>query len=143
MNPVQEREREIYTNVNIKAVILTMLIGGTETSSTTMEWAMSLLLNHPDKMRKVAEEIATNVRLDHLLDEAKLSKLNYLQNETFRLYPTLPLLLPHESSSDSSIYGFDVPQGTMLLDIGILSYGWSQPNSCQRDLKVKRVMGIS
>ena len=111
-----------------------MLVAGTETSSTTMEWAMSLLLNHPEKMKKVVAEIDCNVGLEHLLEEADLSKLNYLQNvinEALRVYPTLPLLLPHESSSDCTVGGFDVPQGTMLLSIygpfiGTLSCGKTQ-----------------
>lgn len=94
------------------------LVAGTETSSTTMEWAMSLLLNHPQAMKKVVTEIEAKVGFDHLLDESDLEKLTYLQNvinETFRLYPPAPLLLPHESSSDCTVCGYDVPQSTMLI----------------------------
>ncbi|KAJ9166294.1 hypothetical protein P3X46_021069 [Hevea brasiliensis] len=115
---LQKKQPELYSDVDIKAFMLTMLVAGTETSATTMEWAMSLLLNHPQTAKKAVAEIDTHVGLDRLLDEADLSKLNYLQNvinETFRLYPALPFLLPHESSNDCTVYGFDVPRGTMLL----------------------------
>lgn len=102
----------------IRTWLQTMLVAGSETSATTMEWAMSLLLNHPEALKKAVAEIDTVVGIDRLLVEADLSKLNYLQNvihEAFRLYPVLPLLLPHESSNDCKVCGFDVPQGTMLL----------------------------
>ncbi|KAE8658848.1 MFP1 attachment factor 1 family protein [Hibiscus syriacus] len=94
-----------------------MLIAGTETSSTTIEWAMSLLLNHSEVMYKAWSEIADEVGQDKFLDETDLSKLNYLQSivsETLRLFPATPLLVPHESSEDCVVCGYNVPRGTML-----------------------------
>ncbi|KAK2981303.1 hypothetical protein RJ640_007004 [Escallonia rubra] len=36
-------------------------------------------------------------------------------DETLRLNPPAPFLLPHESLQDSTVCGIDVPRGTMLL----------------------------
>ncbi|GMP79614.1 hypothetical protein CsSME_00035091 [Camellia sinensis var. sinensis] len=97
---------------------LILLIAGTETSSTAMEWAMSLLLNHPNAMTKVRAEIEAHVGQNHLLDEQDLPKLNYLCNvvkETLRLYSPAPILVPHAASEDCIVGGYDVPQGTMLM----------------------------
>ncbi|CDP08862.1 unnamed protein product [Coffea canephora] len=41
-----------YTDQIIKGIILVMLIVGTDTSSVTIEWALSLLLNHPEVLEK-------------------------------------------------------------------------------------------
>ncbi|PHT95649.1 hypothetical protein T459_03531 [Capsicum annuum] len=52
------------------------------------------------------------------MSEADLPKLKYLQNiisETFRLCPAAPMLVPHESSNDTKIGGFDISYGTILL----------------------------
>lgn len=95
-----------------------LLSAGTETSAVTMEWAMSLLLNNPDKLKKAQIEIDNQVGFDRFVNEFDLSKLPYLHciiNETLRLYPAGPLLVPHESSQECTVGGFRIPRGTMLL----------------------------
>ncbi|KAK3019989.1 hypothetical protein RJ639_003337 [Escallonia herrerae] len=67
-----------------------MLIAGTDTSSVTIEWAMTLLLNHPDVLKKARAELDNDVGHERLL-------------------------LPHESSADCSVGGYNVPRGTILL----------------------------
>jgi cytochrome P450 len=91
---------------------------GTETTSTTTEWAMSLLLNNPEAFKKAQAEIDVAVGTSRLITADDVSGLTYLQciiSETLRLYPAAPLMLPHESSADCKVGGYDVPRGTMLL----------------------------
>ncbi|KAL0924837.1 hypothetical protein M5K25_005695 [Dendrobium thyrsiflorum] len=115
---LQEEDREYYTDEIIKGVILTMIAAGTDTTVETLEWAMSLLLNHPRSLQKVRSEIELLVGHDRrLIQVSDLCNLPYLLSilkETLRLYPVAPLLLPHESSQDCSIAGFHVPRGTIL-----------------------------
>ncbi|GMH01442.1 hypothetical protein Nepgr_003281 [Nepenthes gracilis] len=109
---------EFYLDVTIKGFIVNTLIAGHNTTSNTIEWVMSLLLNYPEELSKARKEISTHVRDDRLIEESDLSKLQYLNNmifETLRLYPAAPLLVPHMSSQDCEIAGFKIPQGTMLL----------------------------
>ncbi|XP_030467559.1 cytochrome P450 81Q32-like [Syzygium oleosum] len=118
MLSLQEKEPESYTDQTLKGVIMTLLGAGTETASTTLEWAMSLLVNNLDTLKKAQIEIEANVEQDRLITEHDLPNLNYLQaivNETLRLFPPTPLLVPHESSSDCNVLGYHVPRGTMLL----------------------------
>ena len=95
-----------------------LTIGGTDTTAVTLEWAMSNLLNYPEVLRKARNEIDDKIGFDRLVDEPDIVKLPYLQNivsETLRLYPAVPLLLPHLSSNDCKVAGYDVPRGTMVL----------------------------
>ncbi|XVE70160.1 hypothetical protein DITRI_Ditri10aG0049800 [Diplodiscus trichospermus] len=115
---LQESESEYYTDEIIRGLMLMMFIAGTETSSVTMEWAMTLLLNHPEALQKVKAEIDKHVGHVRLLNDSDLDKLPYLRcvvNETLRLYPPAAILLPRCSSEDCMVDGYEIPKGTMLL----------------------------
>ncbi|KAL0427082.1 UNVERIFIED_CONTAM: cytochrome [Sesamum latifolium] len=115
---LQESEPEYYTDVMIKGIIIVMLVAGTDTSVVTIEWAMSALLNHPEKLDKARAEIDNLIGNNRLVNETDLSKLPYLQNiilETFRLFPAAPLLVPHEASADCMLGGYDILRGTIVL----------------------------
>ncbi|KAJ9670577.1 hypothetical protein PVL29_026860 [Vitis rotundifolia] len=115
---LQKTEPEYYTDDIIKGLVQNLILAGTDTAASTMEWAMTLLLNHPDILEKAKAELDMHVGKDRLIEESDLPKLQYLQSiisETLRLFPVAPLLLPHMSSDDCQIGGFDIPRGTLLL----------------------------
>ncbi|XP_051127409.1 cytochrome P450 81Q32-like [Andrographis paniculata] len=115
---LRESDPEFYTDTVIKALIVVMILAGTDTSGVTLEWAMSALLNHPDKLDRARAEIDEVVGGDRLIDESDFSRLPYLHHivsETLRLFPATPLLVPHEPSTDCKIGGYDVPRGTIVL----------------------------
>ena len=104
----------VLTSSHIQVLIL----AGTDTSAATLEWAMTLLLNHPEVLKKAKAELDIQVGKERLMEESDLPKLPYLQNiifETLRLFPVAPLLVPHMSSDYCQIGGFDIPGGTLLL----------------------------
>lgn len=101
----------------ICCVLQALILGGTDTAALTMEWALSNLLNNPEILTKAREEIE-QVGKDRLVEESDVTKLKYLQNiisETFRLCPAGPLLLPHMSSADCKVGGYDVPADTIVM----------------------------
>uniref|UniRef100_A0A2N9FSA9 Cytochrome P450 n=1 Tax=Fagus sylvatica TaxID=28930 RepID=A0A2N9FSA9_FAGSY len=115
---LQKSQPEYYTDQIIKGLIMVLLLAGTDTSAITLEWAMSNLLNHPNILKKARDELDNQIGQEKLIGESDVSKLHYLQSiisETFRLYPAAPLLIPHMSSADCTVEGYDVPRGTMLL----------------------------
>ncbi|KAK9987473.1 hypothetical protein SO802_032424 [Lithocarpus litseifolius] len=118
MLSLQKSQPDYYTDQLIKGLILVLLSAGTETSAITLEWAMTNLLNHPNILKKARDEIDSQIGEEKFIEESDVSKLPYLQSiisETLRLYPATPLLVPHMSSADCTIEGYDVPSGTMLL----------------------------
>ncbi|GLT69338.1 hypothetical protein SLA2020_414960 [Shorea laevis] len=118
MLSLQKSQPDYYTDQIIKGLILVLLLAGTDTSAVTLEWAMSNLLNNPYVLKKAKAELDNQIGEENLMDEPDLSKLHYLQSiisETLRLYPAAPLLVPHMSSDDCTVGGYDVPRNTMLL----------------------------
>ncbi|XVF29628.1 hypothetical protein REPUB_Repub15cG0138500 [Reevesia pubescens] len=115
---LQESQPNYYTDEILKGLLQDMLTAGIDTSIITVEWAMSSLLNNPSSLAKLRAELESHVSQEKLLDESDLPKLGYLQNivsETFRLYPPAPLLIPHMSSADCTLGGYDIAKGTWLL----------------------------
>jgi cytochrome P450 len=95
-----------------------LLSAGTDTSALTLEWAMALLLTHPETMLKARAEIDTNVGRSRLVEESDMMKLPYLQcvvKETLRLCPVGPVIPAHEAMEDCTVGGFHVRRGTMIL----------------------------
>ncbi|KAG7951896.1 hypothetical protein I3843_12G032100 [Carya illinoinensis] len=101
---------------SIKAIILDIFSGGTDTTYTVLEWAMSELLRHPRVMKKLQDEVRGISQAKTSITENHLEKMQYLKaviKETLRLYPPIPLLLPRESTQDVQIKGYHIPAGTL------------------------------
>ncbi|GMJ14919.1 cytochrome P450, family 706, subfamily A, polypeptide 6 [Hibiscus trionum] len=110
----QREDDKSYISINeVKAVLLDLMVGGTDTIPTTIEWAMTELLRHPDIMMKLAEELDTVVEKQNMVEESHLPRLHYLDaviKETLRLHPVIPLLLPHMPSKTSIVAGYTIPK---------------------------------
>ncbi|XP_058753855.1 cytochrome P450 82A3-like [Vicia villosa] len=102
----------------IKATILTLFTGGTDSSSVTLTWALCLLLKNPLAMKKAKEELDTHIGKERHVNESDISKLVYIQaivKETLRLHPPAPLSGPHEFSENCTLGGYHVKKGTRLI----------------------------
>ena len=95
-----------------------MIGGGSDTSTVTLTWAISLLLNNRHVLKKPQDELDIQVGKERIVNESDISKLVYLQaivKETLRLYPPAPLLTPREFTKNCNIGGYHVPKGTRLI----------------------------
>lgn len=106
------------TDTEIKALLLNMFTAGTDTSSSTTEWAIAELIRHPKILDKVQQELDSIVGQDRLVNESDLPNLPYFQamiKEVFRLHPSTPLSLPRISADPCEINGYYIPKNTTLL----------------------------
>ncbi|MED6146299.1 hypothetical protein PIB30_033220 [Stylosanthes scabra] len=123
------------TKDNIKAIIMDVMFGGTETVASAIEWAMAELMRSPSDLKRVQQELASVVGLDRHVEESDFEKLPYLKcviKETLRLHPPIPLLL-HETAEDSTVSGYFVPKGSRVMinawAIGRDKDSWEDPET--------------
>ncbi|EEF47771.1 flavonoid 3-hydroxylase, putative [Ricinus communis] len=106
------------TDIEIKALLLNMFIAGTDTTSSTVEWAIAELIRHPKILTQVRQELDSVVGRDRLVTEVDIAQFTYLQavvKEVLRLHPSTPLSLPRMATESCEINGFHIPKGSTLL----------------------------
>lgn len=130
-----EEKNETLDISLVKHLFLDIIIAGSETTSTTLEWAMTELLRNPEKLSRTQAELHQVIGKGKTIEEADISRLPYLEavlKETFRLHPAGPLLLPRKSGEDFPIGGFTIPKGAQVL-LNVFAIGrdpniWDDPD---------------
>lgn len=94
-----------------------LFAAGTDTTSSTLEWAMAELLHNPRTLSKARTELEQTIGKGSLIEESDIVRLPYLQaviKETFRLHPAVPLLLPRKAGENVEVSGYTIPKGAQL-----------------------------
>ncbi|XP_031206394.1 cytochrome P450 2D1-like isoform X1 [Mastomys coucha] len=107
-----------FNNENLRMVVIDLFAAGTMTTSTTLTWALLLMILHPDVQRRVQQEIDEvigQVRCPEMTDQARMPYTNAVIHEVQRFADILPFGVPHKTSRDIEIQGFLIPKGTTLI----------------------------
>lgn len=102
----------------IKAIILDVFAAGTDTTFASLVWSITELIRHPRVMKKLQHEVTEIAQGRSMISENDLEKMPYLKatiKETLRMYPPLPLLLPHESMQDVKLMDYEIPARTQII----------------------------
>jgi cytochrome P450 len=101
--------------------VLTIFIGGYETSSNALAFTLSLLAAHPEMAARQRAEVdaALGDRAPTIADLAALPYTRAALDEALRLYPP-SWMITREALADDVVAGFRVRRGAQLL---ISSYG--------------------
>ncbi|CAA7018612.1 unnamed protein product [Microthlaspi erraticum] len=114
----QESDSEVrFTDNHVKAVLTDMVVGGTDTSTNTIEFAMAELISKPELIKRAQQELDEVVGKDNIVEESHITRLPYIlaiMKETLRLHPTLPLLVPHRPAETAVVGGYTVPKDTKI-----------------------------
>ncbi|KAL9177056.1 hypothetical protein ABFS82_01G033500 [Erythranthe guttata] len=107
------------TTDNIKAVIMDMLAGGSETSATALDWSMAEMLKNPRILEKAQDEVRRFFDdKGGYVDESRIHELKYLMSiikETLRIHAPFPLLLPRKCREKCEINGYEIPVDTKII----------------------------
>ncbi|XP_020592240.1 5-epiaristolochene 1,3-dihydroxylase-like [Phalaenopsis equestris] len=125
LDDVLKRQKELdpslgylFSRKEMKALLMDMFLGGSDTSCVTLEWAMTELIRNPAAIKRAQEEVRRVGRNRERLEESDMEELQYLKmvvKETLRLHPPTTLLAPRECMKDTQIHGYDIPKKTLVI----------------------------
>ncbi|BAT93528.1 hypothetical protein LR48_Vigan02g274800 [Vigna angularis] len=107
-----------FSSRTINVIIFEMFTAGTDTTTSTIEWAMAELLHNPRTLKKVQIELRNKIGSGRNMEEKDMENLPYLQaviKETLRLHPPLPLMVPHMAMESCNMLGYDIPKESQIL----------------------------
>ncbi|KAJ1294797.1 hypothetical protein BS78_01G174300 [Paspalum vaginatum] len=133
----------------LRSLFTDLFAAGSDTSSSTVEWATTELLRSPASMAKVCDELAAVIGSKRSIGESDIGRLPYLQaviKETFRLHPPAPLLLPRHAQDDIKIMGYTIPKGSRVF-VNVWAMGrdketWSEPEKFMPERFIGRTVDL-
>ncbi|XP_059661689.1 geraniol 8-hydroxylase-like [Cornus florida] len=133
---ISETNPDEIDQVHIERMLLDLFAAGTETTSSTLEWAMAEILHNPETLLKAKAELDQILGKGNLVQESDIASLPYLQaivKETFRLHPPVPFLIPRKVDANVEVCGYKVPKDAQVL-VNVWAIGhdpstWINPNS--------------
>ncbi|CAM8983098.1 unnamed protein product [Rhodiola kirilowii] len=117
----REGEGEFKLSRNhVKSILMDTFIGGIDTTSVAIVWAMSEIFMHPNVLKKATAEVRTVAGKKALVEEPDIKQLKYIKcivKEIFRMHPSAPLLLPREAMKSKKIgkEKYDVLEKTRII----------------------------
>ncbi|MFS8028048.1 putative cytochrome P450 [Helianthus anomalus] len=132
-------------NLNEMATICSeFLNGGTDTTTTALQWVMANLVKHPHIQSKLYDEIVEvmgppplplkGVEPEMVINEEDLQKMPYLKAvvlEGLRRHPPAHFVLPHRVMKEVEVQGYMIPQGAtinfMVGAMGLDPKVWDEP----------------
>ncbi|KFZ54989.1 Cytochrome P450 2J6, partial [Antrostomus carolinensis] len=107
-----------YDEENLMQSSFDLFLGGTETTTTIMRWALLFMLVYPDVQEKVQKELDAVLGCSHLVcyeDRKKLPYTNAVIHEILRYSNIVLVALPRQSIKDTEVLGFPIPKNTIIL----------------------------
>ncbi|KAL5778167.1 hypothetical protein ACOSP7_011093 [Xanthoceras sorbifolium] len=101
---------------HIKAVLMNVFVGATDTSAATVIWTMTYLMKNPKYMKKAQEEITRVIGNKDFVNQDDVRNLPYLKavvKESMRLQPAAPLS-PRSTTENCILEGYEIPARTLV-----------------------------
>ncbi|XP_063771193.1 cytochrome P450 2K4-like [Pseudophryne corroboree] len=114
-----ENSQTYYHDDNLRTLVRNLFTAGMETTSTTLSWAILLMVKYPNIQEKVQEEISRVVgSAQPLYSHRGQMPFTYaVIHEIQRFSDILPLNLTHETSTDVTFKGYFIPKGTYIIPL--------------------------
>ncbi|XP_037325684.2 cytochrome P450 2J2-like isoform X2 [Pungitius pungitius] len=117
---IEKKKEDPQAGFNIETLlvcILDLIEAGTETSSTTLRWALVYMMHYPEIQEKVQAEIDRVIgesRQPALADRPNMPFTEAVIHEIQRIGNIVPMGFPKMASKDTTLGGYLIPKGTSV-----------------------------
>ncbi|XP_048239862.1 cytochrome P450 2J3-like [Haliotis rufescens] len=111
-------ENTTFSDEMLVCIIVEFFVAGTETTATTLRWALLYLILHPDIQEKAQlelDQVFEKEQQPSMSDRRCLPFMEALIMEVQRLADVVPFSVPHAPPQTTQFRGFTIPENTMLL----------------------------
>ncbi|XP_052032758.1 cytochrome P450 2J3-like [Apodemus sylvaticus] len=118
MAKYQDKTTTSFNEENLIYSTLDLFFAGSETTTNTLRWALLYITANPEVQEKVHSEIDRVIvcgRQPSTADRDSMPYTNAVIHEVLRMGNIIPLNVPREVTADSTLAGFHLPKGTMVL----------------------------
>ncbi|XP_039257651.2 cytochrome P450 2J6-like [Styela clava] len=111
-------DESVFNEKQLLHNVLDLFSAGTETSSSTLRWCILGFAHFPDCQSRIAEEVQKVIGLNGIPTMDHRERMPYTRafvQEVMRHRTMLPLALPHKTTSNTSVNGYDIPKETPIM----------------------------
>ncbi|XP_053177346.1 cytochrome P450 2F5-like [Scomber japonicus] len=105
---------------NLVSTVFNLFLAGTETTSSTLRFAINVLVRYPKIQEKIQQEIDTVIgreRCPFMEDRKSLSFTDAVIHEIQRFMDLVPMNVPHHALEDISFRGYTIPEDTIIIPL--------------------------
>ncbi|XP_067306109.1 cytochrome P450 2G1-like [Pseudorasbora parva] len=105
---------------NMLGTVINLFVAGTETTSTTIRYALMLMIKHPhiqEQMQREIDQVIGQNRIPTMEDRKSLPFTDAVIHEVQRYMDIVPLNVPHYATHDISFRGYVIPKDTVILPL--------------------------
>ncbi|XP_067874979.1 cytochrome P450 2C18-like isoform X2 [Heterodontus francisci] len=109
-----------FIDKNLLMSVMNLILAGTETTSTTLRWAIQILVKYPQIQEKIHQEIDKVIgssRGPAIEDRAKMPYTDAVIHEVQRYIDLVPMNVPHMATNDIEFKGYLIPEGTFVIPV--------------------------
>ncbi|XP_054646489.1 cytochrome P450 2J6-like [Dunckerocampus dactyliophorus] len=111
-------DNQSFNDKNLVLCAMDLFLAGTETTASTLQWALIYLIKNPDVQEKVHAEIDQVIgrtRLPTMADRANLPYTDAVIHEIQRMANISPFSIPTVAAKDTQLGGYSIPKGTCVI----------------------------
>ncbi|XP_044133571.1 cytochrome P450 2C15-like [Bufo gargarizans] len=114
----EARSGSNFSETSLLMTLIALLAAGTETTTSTLNFALNVISNYPEVQGKVQQEIdevTGSQRPPGIMDRAQMPYTNAVIHEVQRIMDLAPVAHYHAVTKETHFRGYTIPKGTTVI----------------------------